>query len=280
MEEGQSDNSQWRQIVRQNANVHDEIPVTVSDDSGAAEVERTACPVPTRTTGDDEVRTIRRESSRLDENNINVDAADDPNVEDIILSPLESVMTQNANSTVRWTMTGAGLLFLLAGFLTILVASRYRFILACVWATLLFMFGAFVWFVQQTVLCSSNNNNNKKRVFHPAVHAVADWVQQQVQDLRDDVRDCYSEYLLLSNEPEFDSYRAASDFESDPTAHASTEKKPKSALFRVFVKPALSVLFRGRRKRRQKREQAAADSGSAYVPPRSNHPNLKETELV
>jgi len=124
--------------------------------------------------------------------------------EDTILSPFDSVLQENANSTVRWAMTAAAFLFVLAGFLTIVVASQYRFFLACVWVTLMFMFAAFVWFVQQTVICSSSRKAGSKRVFHPAVHAVAGWVQQQVQDFTDDARDYY-DGLLLANEAAHDS---------------------------------------------------------------------------
>lgn len=268
-----------RQRVRKDD--EDEIPLTVSEDSCAAAEQEKSEELPSpRRSGDE---TATRATDRRNDN------SNDEDADDVILSPMESVMRQNVNSTVRWTMTGAALLFVLAGFLTILVASQYRFFLACVWATLLFLLVGFVWFVQQTVICS--NTRRSRRVFHPAVHAVADWVQQRVQDLRDDVRACYDEVLLLSNEPEYDSYRESSYWESqssdnknskNPRGTVGDGRKPKSALFRVFVQPALGVLFRGRRKRRQKRAQReAAPSVSSYVPPSSdNISDFKETELV
>jgi len=163
------------------------------------------------------------------------------------------------------------------------VASSYRFFLTCVWVTLFFLFALFVWFVQQTVLCassSSNSNRKNPRVFHPAVHAVAGWVQRQVRDLRDDFTDYY-DGLMLANEAAYDSYNEA------PTAAVKEgnnlhEKKPRSALFRMVFKPVLNVAFRGRRKRRkQRKEEAAARAASAtsYVPPQNEETN-NETELV
>ena len=271
-----------RQHFRQD-DLLDEIPVTVSEDSCAA-TEQEKCTLPSlRRSGDETATTTTGRP-----NNSGDAAGQDEDADDVILSPIESVMHQNVNSTVRWTMTGAALLFVLAGFLTILVASQYRFVLACVWATLLFMFVAFVWFVQQTVICSNSRN---KRVFHPALHAVAGWVQQRVQDLRDDARACYDEVLLLANEPEFDNYKEASYFESESGDNKNSNKarrtdgdgrKPKSALFRVILKPALSVILGGRRRRRQKRaQQETTPSSSLYVPPSSDGiSNLKDTELV
>lgn len=276
-------------------NPYDEVPNTRNGEDTA---EEAAVPPPAPPAPYDE--SADGDDANDDDNGAEVEEEDD----DAILSPLDSVLRQNANSTVRWTMTAAAVLFAAAGVLTVAVAAQFRFFLVCVWVVLLFLFAMFVWFVQQTVICSNNRNRNNKRVFHPAVHAVAEWVQQQVQDFRHDVRDYYDHELgLLSDEAAFDHYKEIPEFHisgggSAPPPLAAEKKRAKSrsALFRGVVKPVLNVAFRGRRKkRRQRREQqeaeaaaaaAASASGAAaaasYVPPNSssgyNHPN--ETELV
>jgi len=212
--------------------------------------------------------------------------------EDILLSPLDGILQQNATSTVRWTMTAVAFLFCVAGFLTILAASSYRFFLTCVWITLICMFAAFVWFVQQTVLCAPNSSGKRGggrgRVFHPTVHAVAGWVRQQVQDFRDDFR-AYYDTLMLDNEAAFDNYHQCGTDGSRMGVGAKAEnkgnRKSRSALFRVVFKPVMNIAFRGRRKRRKKRKEdqeaaaAAAAAAAGYTPPQTAEAT-KETELV
>ena len=208
--------------------------------------------------------------------------------EDILLSPLDSVLQQNSTSTVRWTMTAVAVLFCVAGFLTILAASSYRFFLTCVWITLICMFAAFVWFVQQTVLCAPNSGKRGRgRVFHPTVHAVAGWFQQQVQDFRDDFR-AYYDTLMIDNEAAFDNYHQHGSDDGmmgdGAKAENKANRKSRSALFRVVFKPVMNIAFRGRRKRRKKRKQdqeaaAAAAAATGYAPPPTAEAT-KETELV
>lgn len=203
----------------------------------------------------------------------NAPVSDDEVVEEDVfdenISPLEAVLTQNTETTVRWTMTAAASLFGVAAFLTVLVASNYRFFLACVWVMLGFMFVGFVWFVQQTILCAKSQS--PRRVFHPAVHAVADWVIREVQHFADDFRD---EYLqLIDEKAAYDSYND-NGYVAEPTVpqtQQQQQRKPKSKLFRAIVKPLMHLALGGgrrkRRKEKKKQQQAEESSKSAYVPP-------------
>lgn len=195
--------------------------------------------------------------------------------ENDILSPLEGILQQNSTVTVRWTMTAAALLLAVSAFLTVLVASHYRFLLACTWVVLLGFFVSLAWLIQQTVL-SSSSSSRRDRVFHPAVHAVADWVLQEMQAF---VEDCREEYrtLRIANEAAYDSYRET----GGATEAVPETKRPRSKLFRAVVLPLLRFNFRrGRRKRRHKETKMAQpqSDASSYVPP--SETKNQETELV
>jgi hypothetical protein len=192
------------------------------------------------------------------------------NDDEDIISPLEGILKQNAEVTVRWTMTAVAALLAISAFLTVLVASNYRFLVACLWATLLVMFVGFAWFVQQTVFCAPGQS---RRVFHPAVHAVADWVMKEVNAFVEDCRDEYTA-LKIANEAAYENYRESAGAAS---AQEPEERKPKSKLFRIMVKPLLNLTFRGRRKRRKEQTMHQQTKASSYVPPTETFP---EAELV
>jgi hypothetical protein len=157
-------------------------------------------------------------------------------------------------------MTAAAALFAISAFLTILVASNYRFFIACVWVILGILFVGFVWFVQQTVLCTSQPGA-RRRAFHPAVHAVADWVIREVKDI---AADCRNEYLqLIANKPAHES-----GYVAEPTMPETQRTHPRSKLFRNIVKPLIKLTFGGRRKRRkEKKKQKSTEESKSYVPP-------------
>jgi hypothetical protein len=175
-------------------------------------------------------------------------------------------------ATLRWLMTGTLALLATAAILSLWAATQYRLILLVGWMIVGFLFVGFCLVLQDTVL-DVGRRRQRRRVFHPAVHAMADWVVSGVTDFLDDCRDEYQRLLLLSNS---DSAKAGEEL-SATTGHEEDRKKPRSRLFRVMVQPLFQLRMRRQRRRQEKHQKkestTAPTNGSAeYMPPL--HPPL------
>jgi hypothetical protein len=174
-------------------------------------------------------------------------------------------------ATLRWLMTGTLALLATAAILSLWAATQYRIILLVGWMIVGFLFVGFCLVLQDTVL-DVGRQRRRRRVFHPAVHAMADWVVLGVTDFLDDCRDEYQRLLLLSN-----SDSAQTGDEMSLTTGVQERKKPRSRLFRVMVQPLFQLRMRRQRRRQekqQKKECAAVPTNDSaeYIPPR--HPPL------
>jgi hypothetical protein len=174
-------------------------------------------------------------------------------------------------ATLRWLMTGTLALLASAAILSLWAATQYRLLLLVGWMIVGFLFVGFCLVLQDTVL-DAGGRKRRRRVFHPVVHAMADWVVLGVTDFLDDCRDEYQRLLLLSNS---DSSKTGD--EMNTTTGDEERKKPRSRLFRVMVQPLFQLRMRRQRRRQEKRQKkesvAVPTHGSAtYIPP--PHPPL------
>lgn len=196
----------------------------------------------------------------------------------VVVNPVESMTlshslmmpSSSANTMIRYVMTAVAVLLIVAAFLSIVTASQYHFLLACVWMTLLTFYIGFCFFIQETVMNSSSSR--RRQIFHPVVHAMGDWIASGIKNFVDD---CQSEYavLMLSNEAAYDHYRHFNSTQAQLDVHAaeSSRGRPRTRLFRLVIQPIMNVTFRRRRNFRKKRtmpqEDATACDMEAYTPP-------------
>jgi hypothetical protein len=179
---------------------------------------------------------------------------------------------KETEKTIRCVMTGAAGLLLLAASLTGMVALQYRFVLLCVWIILFALFVGFVIFVRETILCVQDRRG-RRRVFHPAVHVVADWIAQEIHHFVEDCRDEYR-LLLLANDPAFDSYHP------HPIEEAGSQRRRQSRVFRVLVRPIMRWTWRGRadggtnNRQRRRREKQSKESRTTTNTPSATHKEL------
>jgi hypothetical protein len=181
------------------------------------------------------------------------------------------VPSPKANTIIRYVMTAVASLLIVAAFLSIATATQYRFLLGCVWTILLFFFIGFCYFIQETVI--NDASGRRRQIFHPAVHAMGDWIASGIKNF---VEDCQNEYavLLLSNEAAYDHYRQFDATATQPDGPGPT--RPRTKLFRAVVQPIMNVAFWRRRKHRRRKQntiphdKATPKNTVEYVPPPTN----------
>jgi hypothetical protein len=182
---------------------------------------------------------------------------------------LPSVPQWSTRYTFRFGLTILASLLAVAGCLTVIVATQYKLFIAIFWIILIAAFVGLVWFAQTAVLVG-------RRPFHPAVHAVADWIVTECHNFVDDWRNA-DELLLLTNESKnevnpsqkLETLNNAENFQNlEHGVQRQTHWKPKSAIFRAVVKPFL--LLRIRRKRKSNAQglsDASNVENTTYTPP-------------
>jgi hypothetical protein len=174
----------------------------------------------------------------------------------------------NSNTVIRYVMTVVALLLIVAAFLSIFIASQYHFLLFCVWLILFIFFVGFCYFIQETAM--NDSPRRRRQIFHPAVHAMGDWIASGIKNFVDD---CQSEYavLLLSNEAAHDHYRRFDSTTTRLGTNDPSRTRPRTKLFRVVVQPVLNMAFWRRRKQPQKQhmpfDDVTARNTTAYAPP-------------
>lgn len=198
----------------------------------------------------------------------------DPTVPELSAAPHPQLSTNPSlsESTVRTAMTVAAALLAVAAVLSVFAVTSYHLFLACVWIILLTLFVGFCFFIQETIL-SDAQRQQRRRVFHPVVHAVADWISYHVTAFVEDCRDEYQWQMLTNGSADSSSneYNTNVNKNGDPRQHQQERRQPRSPVFRVLVQPFSQWNQRRRTKRRER--QARKNNGpenvesTSYVPP-------------
>lgn len=157
---------------------------------------------------------------------------------------------QNQALTVRIAMTLLLACLVLAVLLTFwIVPPQYAFLLVMLWTLLITLFVGFAYFVQTDILTRRNGP------IYPYLAHAARIIQQEIDDFRDDWKD---EVLLLTyNEETPHAKNATMTLKESPNA----PRKPKSLLFRTFVRPLIAL------RRQRKRKAPKAATSPEYQPP-------------